>query len=56
MLKRDASTRRLSISQVGPKPTYRSSIDRIDVELVTSSNSKASTSLKDLSIPVGVAQ
>jgi hypothetical protein len=55
-LKRDNSSREMNLARLGPKPTYRSTIDRIDVELVTSRGSKASTQLSGLSIPVGVAQ
>jgi hypothetical protein len=55
-LKQESSARLMSLAQLGLKATYRSTIDRIDVELVTSRGSKASAQLPGLSIPVGVAK
>jgi len=55
-LTRGATSRQMSLAQLGLEPTYRNTIDRIDIEFVTSGDSKASARLPGLSIPVDIAQ
>lgn len=55
-LKLDTAVASLSLAQGSPSAAYRSTIDRVDVDLVTSRDGKASVSSQDISIPVQVAR
>jgi hypothetical protein len=55
-LRRDRLQRTMSLIGAGFSPTYRSTIDRITIELVTSRGAMASAQLPGLAIPVGVAR
>ena len=53
-LRNSATRRTIALSEAGFQPTYRSTIDRVTVELVTSRDALASVVLPDLAIPVAV--
>lgn len=55
-LKLDTALASLSLTQGGPSDAYRSTIDRVDVDLLTSRDGKASIGSGDISIPVRVAR
>jgi hypothetical protein len=56
MLTKGAAQRAMSLTQLGASARYRSTIEQIDVELVTSRDGKAFATLPGIAIPVSVGE